>query len=432
MAEPPTAESKHARRGSAHSGFGPPGGSVSGESAVYGEGAHAKGVFEKGVFEDERADPGDETAGPAKGAGRFSARAQAVNDEPLDGISDDRLGFAPHVHALVRFLASRETQPRLAVAIHAPWGHGKTSLMRMVESELRGLSVPASRFATTWFNPWTYSTREEVWAAYLDTITTCVRDALGFWRRVLLDTRRLVAGLEGHWSSFVGRAVVMLTVIAIAVWATLSLAPHLPALGRELLAGWTDARVAEVITTSLGGLRPLLVLVLLVQQFHARVIAPFGLDLVGYIRQASFKKPVGSLAEVDTELRVLRRCMPEDLEVVIFIDDLDRCEPQVLWEVLVARQLNELSRSCIFVLGMDSAWTWRSWRDGSPGTRTARRSRTSTTPAASSSRPTRWRAFWCWSRNGRAWWTRSCVTTTGGSSIGSWTGTTPAAAKAAR
>ena len=97
-----------------------------------------------------------------------SVRPVAVSDRAVTDIEDDRLGFTPYVLAIVRFLRARETESPLAITVNARWGRGKTSFMSMIETQLSRISGHEGlRFATAWFNPWKYSDREQVWAAYL-------------------------------------------------------------------------------------------------------------------------------------------------------------------------------------------------------------------------------------------------------------------------
>lgn len=48
----------------------------------------------------------------------------------------DTLGYEPYAYTLYRFLTHEQSHPPLTVGIQAPWGGGKTSLMRMVQSHL--------------------------------------------------------------------------------------------------------------------------------------------------------------------------------------------------------------------------------------------------------------------------------------------------------
>lgn len=50
--------------------------------------------------------------------------------------TEDRLGYEGYAKAIYSFLTHRDTVPPLTIGIQAPWGGGKTSLMRMIQREL--------------------------------------------------------------------------------------------------------------------------------------------------------------------------------------------------------------------------------------------------------------------------------------------------------
>ena len=60
----------------------------------------------------------------------------ATTDQPINQLSEDALGFSTYVRALRDFIASEETSTPLTISVDSPWGYGKTSLMRMLQSEL--------------------------------------------------------------------------------------------------------------------------------------------------------------------------------------------------------------------------------------------------------------------------------------------------------
>lgn len=59
--------------------------------------------------------------------------------------TEDNLGYGAYADAVASFIRHPETRPPLTIGIKAPWGAGKTSLMRMVQERL---DPPADR--TTW------------------------------------------------------------------------------------------------------------------------------------------------------------------------------------------------------------------------------------------------------------------------------------------
>ena len=53
----------------------------------------------------------------------------------------DSLGFVGYALAIAAFIRHKNSSPPLTISVQAPWGGGKTSLMRMVQHELRQPSV---------------------------------------------------------------------------------------------------------------------------------------------------------------------------------------------------------------------------------------------------------------------------------------------------
>jgi hypothetical protein len=48
----------------------------------------------------------------------------------------DELNATIYASALIHFMLQPETKPPLSISIQAPWGSGKTSLMRMVQYQM--------------------------------------------------------------------------------------------------------------------------------------------------------------------------------------------------------------------------------------------------------------------------------------------------------
>ena len=143
---------------------------------------------------------------------------------------DDELGFDAYAYTIYKFLIHNNTKPPLTISIQAPWGGGKTSLMRMIQKrldpkalekyqeyhkrtldersnkektknkltvdhvrdELKILSqgkkpefiIPDEydkddRRLTIWFNVWKYESTEQVWAGLADAIIKQFGERLG-------------------------------------------------------------------------------------------------------------------------------------------------------------------------------------------------------------------------------------------------------------
>ena len=89
----------------------------------------------------------------------------AVSDAPVFLAEKDELGFTPVARAIAGLLRNKATGLPLTVAINAPWGRGKTSLMSLVQQELK-----ASGWRTVWFNAWHHQEETSMLASLLQTV----------------------------------------------------------------------------------------------------------------------------------------------------------------------------------------------------------------------------------------------------------------------
>ncbi|MFI7012977.1 P-loop NTPase fold protein [Streptomyces sp. NPDC050164] len=74
-----------------------------------------------------------------------------LNDEPVTDLEADLLGTARAAREPAGLLHASRTATPFTLAVDAGWGMGKSSLMRLVEAELR----QHRDVATVWYNAWT-------------------------------------------------------------------------------------------------------------------------------------------------------------------------------------------------------------------------------------------------------------------------------------
>ncbi len=287
-----------------------------------------------------------------------SARPVALSDSAIEDVSQDRLGFAPYVDAVAEFILAEQTRPPLSLVINAQWGQGKTSFMNMLDGRLKEKSGDTTvRVATTWFNPWKYSEPAQVWAAFVANVTRCVRANLTprqLWR---FKRDRFVDKMKRH-ADFPLILRLLVAFIFVLLVISLPFTLDLPAFH----AGFKDDKggilgAFYAATQDVEGWLWWLLFVpfalLSVLYGYITFTKGLGLNLLEYVEKTDFKDKIGTLSQFESEMRRLADAVPEDLKVVVFIDDLDRCKGRVLGEIIEALQLADVSRSCIFVMGMD-------------------------------------------------------------------------------
>src|SRR5262249_35065305 len=119
---------------------------------------------------------------------------------------EDLLNYNSYARSISQFINHRNTRPPLTVGILAPWGKGKTTLMRLIQKNLKDitaqgtsatpentpektpekdvettygnflqylkkdvkdlLTVQKLKFPTIWFNAWNFQKNEQVWAGF--------------------------------------------------------------------------------------------------------------------------------------------------------------------------------------------------------------------------------------------------------------------------
>jgi hypothetical protein len=316
---------------------------------------------------------------------------------------EDTLGYGLIAHAIYTFLMHEETKRPLGVSIQAPWGGGKTSIMRMLQNKFDpegpGLSIQKeknidrtehitvknllerlkklrntksdqddpilskaqSRAVTIWFNAWKYQTQDEFWAGLANETITQISDRLGDHRKSFLLDLHLARLGEDKIQEL------MDNYIRNTWW--------------EKLRRWLPAYVGAF------GLSIVITFFSMIGQF--KFLFPFGevgiiVSILGsaaitayenvnakkeiynkdartildeLIQVPDYSKKLGAEYEVEQDIRrVFQLIKKEQLSLVIFIDDLDRCSPAKISEVIEAlnRFISADFEDCVFIIGVDS------------------------------------------------------------------------------
>ncbi len=308
------------------------------------------------------------------------------SDEPISRIDQDRLGFGPLALGLAGYLRNAATLPPLTVAISAPWGRGKSSVMRMLETEMAKVGVKS-----VWFNAWHHQKEKVMLAALLQSIR---ERALPFWLSfdgVRFRIRLLWLRLRAHtWLALIGFCALLLPVWHLA-YAAREWITNKPETGRgwveyladslahfwdagngvankqlfdkladgkltEFAAGLTAAILGkpEVLLDGLGMVLLAGVLfVLFAYGLRAFPDSPAVLlaSLANKSNQGDIEAQTGYRQRFKMHFAdVCEALRPRTM--LIFIDDLDRCEPDKTAEMLEAVNYLVNSGRCFIVLGM--------------------------------------------------------------------------------
>ena len=320
---------------------------------------------------------------------------------------NDRLGYRGYARAIRHFLMHPDTRPPLSISIQAPWGAGKTSLMRMIQDELDPEAVKAARAGgrkaqtigalantvslkgfldmigsqktepaklagtvprryTIWFNAWKYESGSQLWAG----LATAIIDQLSA-RMNPVDREKFLLFLQ---ASRIDPAKVRSRIYDLAfsktvnglwsAWIWLrSLVPAAVGVGAFSWIG-TNALLPGVLGTMLWVSGE--VLVLFGKSKKEAEQEPVSVGLGDIITVPDYNSEIGFTHKVVEDLirifeALKRTTAPAEAEqsspppIVVFIDDLDRCSPRKVADVVegVNMFLAGDFMPCIFIIGMD-------------------------------------------------------------------------------
>ncbi len=355
-----------------------------------------------------------------------------VSDQPLKPGEIDHLGHARIARGLADFIRNRNTEPGLTLAVTGSWGSGKSSIMRLLEDDLK-----RAGFRPAWFNAWHHQQEGRQLASMFNTIRAQavpaihtpaawrVRAAL-YWHRgwfyrllalgvlglfllgfleahdqkapltqlrqvvvgALIDTRPVVitsASLEKLKKSGVLHPHTLATLTGKMVWqpraeagegclevrgeqagdcrfhnldqlyASLDHETHPVGLTDEEKQALGDA--AQHLGDTPRGMLGVLLGALVVPLLLGKGLAVYGLNYLDLFKRllpergkVEGKEAVGTMENFRNQFCNLTQAL--DGRLVLFIDDLDRCDCATVREVLELVNYLVSVGKCFIVLGM--------------------------------------------------------------------------------
>ncbi|MBM4107775.1 MAG: hypothetical protein FJ255_03020 [Phycisphaerae bacterium] len=211
--------------------------------------------------------------------------------------------------AVYDIIRHQNTRAPLAIGIFGDWGTGKSSAMRWLADQLKVWSdqgdtcKPHFRTRCVWFEPWKYQTRDDVWRGLIAEVVINSIDPSKASVATVVNAVKKFGGALGRWF--------------IHTVSSLQLSGGVPGVGEASVNLEALAKIAEDYKQSTHPERAFL------NEFES--------TLKSWVK--------GSLGG--------------DERMVLLIDDLDRCLPAVVLEVLEALKLYLNIPQLVFVIGLD-------------------------------------------------------------------------------
>jgi formylglycine-generating enzyme required for sulfatase activity len=268
-------------------------------------------------------------------------------DEPIDEPVEDRFDLQDCAQVLAERAApvasdSRPVQAAradtpLIIGLFGRWGSGKTSLMKLIDAKLLEPRPTGRSVHSIWINTWQLSNQDEVWQAFLQALFNQVNDGLSWSQKI--DKRKLGRQI------FINLYRVVLVSIPLVVGFIVG----------KPDAGWSDvasfvfsaAGVGTALTVGLGWwaiLKPFV-------ESWRKVV---NFDVKAALKYEPFEAQVTELTKLSKRFKeMVEALVGKNGRLVVFVDDLDRCAPDKIPDILEAIKLFATVRGCVYVLGFD-------------------------------------------------------------------------------
>jgi KAP family P-loop domain len=278
----------------------------------------------------------------------------AITDRPLEPDDIDVLGCRRLALALSSFIRNLNTIPPLTIAVTGEWGSGKSSVMNLLRRDLE-----AYRMRPIWFNAWHNQTEENLFATLLQNLRLqgiprwWQIDFVPFrWRLLIMRLRR-------------SRLPLLVAACIVAALGGFELShPHSSASDIGAIQGFFERLLsARTFISAIAQIfkEPLVLFLAGLASLSIAVfgkLKAFGIDPASLLSSSS-NRP--SISDLEKQTSIRQRFAVEFCDItkalgprrmVIFIDDLDRCQPDNACQVLEAVNFIVSSGECFVVMGL--------------------------------------------------------------------------------
>jgi KAP family P-loop domain len=225
----------------------------------------------------------------------------------------------PSAEALAAIVDDEGTDTPLTIAISARWGAGKTSLANLVIARLRELRSTQRKpqHVICWFDAWMHEDAPHLGAALAADVARAVNRNRRPWRRAAQPLPATMLSPYQRWWRRIALAVAALAVVwTPAAWEA----------GREFYGSLVSGREHD-LAAQLGSAGSIALLVFGVFAAWSWLLAVAG-KAARFVDAPRSEAALGSMQEVRDQLGgLIAQATRRKRRLVIFVDNLERCEP---------------------------------------------------------------------------------------------------------
>lgn len=273
----------------------------------------------------------------------------------------DLLKFRQYTNAIARNLANfsegSDKDVQLSIGVYGEWGSGKSSFLQMVwEALKRDYDIHPILF-----DAWKYDQDDNLWAALIQTILNQAPLYGNWYQRISVRFRiwkNSISLHQGLWEIVrkIFPLIFKILFIAIILYVLIGLDNKTIA---AFLSQWLPNN--SVITASVQA--SALKVIAALSAAVAATSGPFslislfqgnlGIDFSKFKEKRSYQEHIAFLDKFNQEFENIISLLGQGKPLVVIIDDLDRCPPDKITQVIEATKIFLNAKGCVFLFGLD-------------------------------------------------------------------------------
>jgi WD40 repeat protein len=249
------------------------------------------------------------------------------------------------------------------IHIHGPWGSGKTSVLNFLRADLKK-EVPSHQWVIVDFNAWRYQRIRPPWWTLIREIYVQSVHSVGFSRSLSLRLCWFFWRIQADWLPVLSAVVLMAMAVALAS-GVIKFTPNQPAPAGALPSPTASALPSA--TASATPAKPMSDGLANTMELGLKVVTAClaaGASLVAFSRSLVFGSARAAQTYMDLKSDPLRPIIKifenvvkaVNRPVVVFVDDLDRCESKYVVELLEGIQTLFREAPITYVVAADRKW----------------------------------------------------------------------------
>lgn len=265
-------------------------------------------------------------------------------DDPLQNLEDDLLGRVAFARYMVKRIAAvKQESGAFVMLLSGPWGAGKSTVMNFIRTELKNKELTNDDWLVVEYNSWRNQHIQPPYWSLMDTVFRSTKSNLD-WK----DKIR-----ENWWRTYTGRQQFLISIVALVVLIWVLALTVLPPLINKTATVSDNVFITNIATYA----DDISTILALVGTFWAGILATNKLLLFGSAQEAQCYNELTAdpTGEIKKRFQTLiDRLKPK--RVVIFIDDLDRCNSDYVVKLLEGIQTIFRDASVVFMIVADRRW----------------------------------------------------------------------------